>query len=488
MRNQHRSIVERWVITGQLTLESPAHFGNGEADALNDMPLQFDEVDGRPLLPGTSIAGALRNYLREREFGYGVIEDLNSPASLLFGGIRGDDEGAQSPLIVYDAVGTSAGLELRDGVAINSITRTAVDEKKFDIQLLAAGSIFDLHFELLVNEKEKDLRGLRDALFTALSGLENRHITLGARKGRGFGRCTCNNWEVKKYNLTDKEQLKKWLISERSWTDVPDLSDVSPQPGQTIGEMLNAKILAKDIRDDAVLSATFSIDGTLLIRSGFGASDEGPDTVHLHSKRLGNERPVPVIPGTSWAGILRHRALKIARTLSKNNKDNGKKSQNFIDNMFGPSEIKKNDRHTRASRVRIQELQILGSTSMVMTRVKIDRFTGSSFESALFGEQPEIGKLGDKNVRLDLTLRTPTEAEIGLLLLLLKDLWTGDLPIGGKSSVGRGRLKGLDATLDAMDNNWNFKAGKSDGLTITHDVGKLQNFVTAFKNEMEGVK
>lgn len=482
MRNQHRSIVERWVITGMLTLESPAHFGNGEADALNDMPILFNEVDGKPLLPGTSIAGALRNYLREREFGYGVKEEKNSPTSLLFGGFRGDDEGVQSPLIVHDAVGVSAGLELRDGVAIDSIRRTAIDEKKFDIQLLAAGSAFDLRFELQVNEKEKNSQELRDALVTALSGLQDRQITLGARKGRGFGQCICSNWEVQKYDLKDKEQLKKWLVSERNWADMPG---INPQSGQTLSEMLDAKILEKDIREDAVLSATFSIDGTLLIRSGFGSSDEGPDTVHLHSKRSGNETPVPVIPGTSWAGILRHRALKIARTVSKNNKE---KSQNFVDSMFGPSEIKKNDRDTRASRVRIQESQVSGSTPMVMTRVKIDRFTGSAFESALFGEQPEIGKLGDKNVKLDLTLRNPTEAETGLLLLLLKDLWTGDLPIGGESSVGRGRLKGVNATLDAMGNTWGFNAEKNEKIIITPESKLLQTYVTAFKNEMEGVQ
>ena len=479
MRNQHRSIVERWVITGKLILESPAHFGNGEADALNDMPILFGEVDGKPLLPGTSIAGALRNYLREREFGYGIKEEENSPASLLFGGFRGDDEGAQSPLIVYDAIGKSAGLELRDGVAINPATRTAIDEKKFDIQLLAAGSTFDLRFELLVNGKEKNSQELRDALFTALSGLENQQITLGARKGRGFGKCTCSNWKVQKYDLTDKGQLKAWLSSERNWVDMPG---VNSQPGQTIGEMLTANILQNDLRENAILSATFSIDGTLLIRSGFGSSDDGPDTVHLHSKRSGNEKPVPVIPGTSWAGILRHRALKIARTVS-NNKE---KSQSFIDNMFGPSEIKKNDRDTKASRVRIQESQVYGSIPMVMTRVKIDRFTGGAFESALFGEQPEIGKLGDKNVRLDLNLQNPTEAETGLLLLLLKDLWTGDLPVGGESSVGRGRLKGVTAILEAMGNEWNFKAEKNDGLTITPESKTLQGFVTAFKDEMVG--
>ena len=48
---------------------------------------------------------------------------------------------------------------------------------------------------------------------------------------------------------------------------------------------------------------------------------------------------------------------------------------------------------------------------------------------------------------MQLSLRQPKPHEVGLLLLLLKDLWTGDLPIGGESGVGRGRLAGLRAEV-----------------------------------------
>ena len=52
---------------------------------------------------------------------------------------RGDDEGEQSPLIIEDALGKATEYELRDGVKIDAKTRTAEDEKKFDMRLLAAG-------------------------------------------------------------------------------------------------------------------------------------------------------------------------------------------------------------------------------------------------------------------------------------------------------------------------------------------------------------
>jgi len=491
MTNQkHRSIRERWVIEGTLLLETPAHFGNGDVDALTDMPLLFDEVSNAPLLPGSSIAGALRNYLREVEMNYGksfpgsedkagVEKERGLLSTKLFGGYRGDDEGDQSPLIVHDAFGESTGIELRDGVKIDAETRTAEDKKKFDIQLLTAGTTFDLRFELLISE-DANVDELKKALATMLMGLTNREITLGARKRRGFGQCTVENWNVRVYDLMKPAGLKAWLASETTWAKEFPLTD---QPHVDLASLA----LKTDNRKTAKLTAEFNIDGTLLIRSGFGESDSGPDTVHLHSRHKNKDKPVPVIPGTSWAGVLRHRALKIARTVSSDKKE---LSQQFVDGIFGPSEIKQGNKDTKASRISIKESEIRESTSLVMTRVKIDRFTGGAYEGALFSEQPAIGKPdtdGQPGTRLtlDLSLRNPSNAELGLLLLLLKDLWTGDLPIGGESGIGRGRLQGKSATLTFNKHIWQFDpADEENGVKLTTDdtPDSAQVFVNDFND------
>jgi CRISPR/Cas system CSM-associated protein Csm3 (group 7 of RAMP superfamily) len=486
-RTQHRFITERWVVTGTLTLETPSHFGNGDTDELTDMPLLVDEVNNQPFLPGTSIAGALRNYLRERQLGFGKKETGASLASALFGGFRGDDEGSQSPLIVFDAPGHAAGIELRDGVAIDPETRTAADEKKFDMQLLAAGSSFDLRFELAIN---KDREKLLSALATALHGLEDRQITLGARKRRGFGQVTAGNWRVWKYNTQDHDGLLAWL-SAHDW--YPNSAE---QSGASLTEKLGTGLDNVDLRKTARLTASFSIDGTLLIRSGFGKSDSGPDMVHLHSPRPAKQERVPVIPGTSWAGVLRGRALKIARTVSNNlqAEDDGRKlfrkvdgkdvpilkAEVFVDNMFGPT-IKPGDKNVKASRVGIKESEITEVDSLVVTRVKIDRFTGGAFESALFSEQPAVGK-PETRVTLDLIVREPKLEELGVLLLLLKDLWTGDLPIGGEAGVGRGRLKGVSATL-TTEGEWNFKAD-GEKVNVTPSADELEKWVILFNEEL----
>ena len=149
-----RQIVRRILVEGDLVLQTPAHFGNGEVEGTTDMPLLVDPVEGKALLTGASLAGALRNYLWESEQGYGVEyaaqKHSQALAVQLFGGARGDPEGLQSPLIVEDALGPSPEVELRDGVRIDPATRTAAAEAKFDMELLRVGTTFPLRFELLV--------------------------------------------------------------------------------------------------------------------------------------------------------------------------------------------------------------------------------------------------------------------------------------------------------------------------------------------------
>jgi CRISPR/Cas system CSM-associated protein Csm3 (group 7 of RAMP superfamily) len=424
-----------------------------------------------------------RNYLREVEEGYGVEypgydDDAAKKAeaklysSLLFGASRYDDSGSQSPLIIHDALGIAKGIELRDGVAIDPETRTAEDGAKFDIQLLSAGSTFKLQFELLISKNDNEEELLK-ALTTTLQGLEEGQITLGARKRRGYGECKVENWTVQQYKLEEKKDLLAWLSNERSWKTE---STTEAKNGESIKELLGSE-LVKDAREYLHLKAIFGIEGTLLIRSGSNTVDAAPDSVHMHARHKSGGA-VPVIPGTSWAGVLRHRALKIAHTVSDYDK---KLSQKFIDNLFGPSETE-DKKDVRASRVTFKETEIKKSEALVITRVKIDRFTGGAYEGALFSEQPTIGT-DETEVTLDLYLRTPKEADAGLILLLLKDLWTGDLPIGGQSGVGRGRLKGKRATLTGKLGKWNFKAD-GEKVIVSPETNELEKYVKAFNTAL----
>jgi CRISPR/Cas system CSM-associated protein Csm3 (group 7 of RAMP superfamily) len=516
-----REIIERIVVEGDLVLLTPTSLGNGDSDGLTDMSLLLDEYEGKALLTGTSTAGALRNYLRECLLNFGaseesqykdgkgnrlkvkdangnIVKDANGKSinislpivTQLFGSLE-DEDGAQSLLIIDDALSNAKPTtELRDGVRINYATRTAEDKAKFDLELLEAGTTFKLRFELLISEGQ-NRNDLVSAFATALQGFENSEIFLGARKRRGYGECKISKWRVKPFELiaNDKKGLIDWLRN-----GAKPLADLAIAEKDSIELALSFSPI-QDRREYFEMTACFALDGSMLIRSGSrlqGVRDKGqPDAVHLRSNRNGNSKAI--VSGTSLAGVLRHRAVKICNTISNGN------GEKFVEKMFGV-DMKNNTKETFASRLEVRETEIDESktNSLVQTRVKIDRFTGGAYEGALFDAAPVFAKSNEKAIELSLKLRSVrltkdeedkekeqrTKAEIGLLLLLLKDLWTSDLAIGGESSIGRGRLKGISANLHYRKNDnefWKISLKETDKINVQLEAGNLPNGETEIK-------
>ncbi|YAF95634.1 MAG: RAMP superfamily CRISPR-associated protein [Nodularia sp. CChRGM 3473] len=462
-RNQ-RHITDRIIIRGTLVLDTPTCLGSGDTEGDTDLVILRDSVEDKALLMGSSIAGALRNYLRDYEYGYNSKE-----ISVLFGGQRSDEEGEQSPLIINDALSnTTPHVELRDGVKINSVTRTAEDRQKYDLELLEAGTQFDLCFELLI---ENNREQLIKELVIVLQGLENGTISIGMKKQRGFGRCHVKEWQVWQFDLQKYDDMIVWLTFPHWTTDF--LTEYRTY--KSIADALSVSLDEKDKRDRLTINATFTLATPLLIRSGQASSDKAPDVVHLKSRRDGEFQPV--LSGTSLAGVLSHRADRIINTLQKNT--------NIIDEIFGVNFSKDKTKKAKASRLIVHESVVKETTDLVQNRIAIDRFTGGALHGALFNEQPIFGS-DTTELKLELELRQPKPYEIGLLLLLIKDLWTGDLAVGGTSSVGRGRLQGKEAIITLASENkiWKItQASKNEPLTIDN-AEDLEKFVDALNEEV----
>jgi len=478
--NRHqRPITKRIIIRGTLILDTPTCLGSGDADSPTDLPLIRDSISNHALLTGSSIAGALRNYLREYKHGYDVDEPKSdlAPSLSLFGGTRRDPDGEQSPLIINDAISSNIPqVELRDGVRINGKTGTADEGAKYDLELLEAGTQFPLYFELLV-QKEADEAELKKALAIALRGLEKGEISLGMKKRRGFGRCHVEKWQVWEFDLRNPKEQIEWLKFDH-WTR--ELSN-KRKSFESIVVALGGVSLKEQVdqRDRLLIHATFKLASPLLIRSGQDLVQNkfSPDVVHLHSQRKGKLQPI--VSGTSLAGVLWHRAERIVNTLGKD--------LTIVYDLFG--KVDENTKQAKSSRFVIDDSVIENTAELVQSRIAIYRFTGGAYHGALFSEQPIFGiekaeeekknKKGkekskpshkNKHIELKLELRKPEKYEIGLLMLLLKDLWTQDLPVGGTSSIGRGRLQGVEATI-----TWQQPAEKLEPKwVISQSNGKLE--------------
>ena len=82
-------------------------------------------------------------------------------------------------------------------------------------------------------------------------------------------------------------------------------------------------------------------------------------------------------------------------------------------------------------------------------------------------------------------MRQPKDYEIGLLLLLLKDLWTSDLAVGGTSSIGRGRLQGREATIKFDNKTWTIIQNSSDESLTIDNPEELEKFISALRQEVK---
>lgn len=452
------AVVRRLYACGKWKLGSVAHFG-GDETGVADMCLLRD-AKGNPFIPAASIAGAARSFLaRQCQSWTDYKKGKESREFKNFFGDSGKDD-PMSALFVADAacVPKWATTSIRDGVRVNTKSGSAADKAKFDVEVLERGTEFELSFECVICESD-DQSKFEELFVALLHGFQEGDIRLGARTRRGYGRGKVESWEIRDLEMNKPEDVMSWLYGD------------FPNGSEEKCEVSSSELTDK--RRYFQIEADFNLRTSLLIRS-VSEDPEAPDMVHLQS--AGEF----VVPGTSFAGTFRHRSMLIAKTIGWH--------ESAVSEMFGPvhkqderrEEIKQTD--LWASRVWIEEQLVKDVEDRWQDRVAIDRFTGGSLQSALFNEKPvypvSIPDLEEKasasNLRLILTLEEPEKAEIGLLLLTLRDFWYGHAALGGETSNGRGTLQGIKAQVwfkdsDAPDAKiWNF-SHKDGRMTLDEE-------------------
>jgi CRISPR/Cas system CMR subunit Cmr4 (Cas7 group RAMP superfamily) len=477
---ESRGVVDRWIIEGNLAVTSPALL-RGAWDPDTDVPLALHPTDGRPFLPGDGLAGAFRSFLHDFEFGYfsDVVSSRTSLAAILLGGEQGDDEGEQSALIVDDAlsVTTSHQSERRDWVRIAPDSGTAEDKLKFDGEALAAGHVFRLRLELTIT-RETSPRA-KPALGLLLRALESGEIRVGGGRSRGFGRTTLEkDWKAGTFDLRRPTKLRAWLLLDPR-DPLPD-SDSDRQRVYTEAIEPSRAMDPEDRRDRLHLRAWFGLEDSLLVRSTHPTGTQAPDADVGPTRSWRNGTATEVIPGTSIAGALRARAAQIALSHGL---------VGIVEELFGPPPGSK---ALSQSRLEVEESVVpVGPLSAAVRQVQaqtaIDAWTGGTldgalrFEEALYSNDKWVPDTAHQAIQLDIIVRAPSKPGAGLLLFLLKDLWTGDIAVGAGQGMGRGRLAGLEASFrDWSRGKWN------QSFTIrAAENGSLQGHLQEFETKAE---
>lgn len=421
-----------WEIGAVLTLDSAAHFAHAAAE----LPFHIGpRVSGGHALaiPGNSLAGALRAHL---EAAMGGSEDslFQTALAALFGTDHGGDH-APGALLIHDAVhcpGQTVTSYPARGAGIDPESATPANSQSWERDCLFPGQRFAVRFSLTI---PGDSSG--DAMLSLLlSGLESfasGEIRVGTAKSRGLGRISCSDWRARKFPLGNAGEWNTWLASDHLDPFAGSQSAPHPSPFDAVRAAGAGTFVrpAPLVRRRAVIEAAVTFSGPILI-AGSDAEPSAPDRAHSY------RGDAPVIPASSLAGAFRARALRIARTVRKSHGD----GDAWVSRLFGTGEPRghrnRNAAPSAPSRAIFSDAFIDGSRPSRTTRAPLDRFLQSQVSADNPIDQPESG--GRSSLRIELP--DWDEPELGLLLLVLKDLLTEDLPLGGGKSIGRGLVRG----------------------------------------------
>ena len=185
------------------------------------------------------------------------------------------------------------------------------------------------------------------------------------------------------------------------------------------------------------IEVPLKMKGGISIRQ-YAAKKNEPDFVQLtdHGK--------PVIPGSSFAGAIRHRIKEILEQLAENGTELPYNVQKIIDISFGYVDGVK----ACASNIIISEAEIKGARPLTMMRTGVSRFESAVKDGALYKEKTYVD--GELVLRLAVRKGIMPEDEkwiLGILLLALKDLQNGFLAVGGQTAIGRGLFEDNGAIL-----------------------------------------
>ncbi len=447
--------VDRWRLTGTIRTLSPVHVGDGgeasrEKRSNEAVPARFATVfadyAGRPILPASSIKGALRAWARAHGIGDARTDGI-------FGHI-----GEGSGVTIHDAVLTKSaqpvgqetrysywnsvrGTALLPHVVIDPRTGAAAEKLLYHVEFVPAGSEFTLR---LTGQGISD--EVRRTLLYILEQAFKSHI----RPAR-LGREIANGWGNVEWQAGDVEvlNLPQWLAGPaKHWCDALTRLN-EPERGAWLAPALPSTTRSAD--QSVIVRLRLHFEGPMLINDPTRerkADSKGRGAVgRAVVRRLDG---LPYLPASSIRGAFRARARRIWQTLawggSQDLKDEGQQSSapqkaseqslaSFL-KMFGATGWR--------SPFEIGDFDLDGvEHEHVQEFVAIDRFTGSVAGDKKYNAHGLLRPIfhGDVRIRADRWKSAGAGPWTWLLLLwTLRDWAEGDGSIGSGSAKGWGRF------------------------------------------------
>ncbi|MGB3517666.1 MAG: RAMP superfamily CRISPR-associated protein [Elainellaceae cyanobacterium] len=470
-----RTLNRRIRIKGTLVAQCPVHVGGISRDPEIDLALAIDG-QGRYYIPGTSLAGALRAWMAAVgdettiDFLWGTLKGKKPNGNDKQPGAKGKKPNHASFVLIEDAPITNVIPEVRDGVGIDRFLGSAANLVKYDQAILPRGSKIPLEMTVELQDNDKS-DSILELLKDTLTALQNRELRLGASKTRGMGRVELQSLSISEQRLDTAKGMLQALRKQGEGLDVSTLSQsntLQPRP-----------------------RLSFTIHWTPIDALMVKAETDGIVVDHLPLvSAIDADNLAFVLPGSSIKGALRTQAERIVRTVKQieipdttdpNRRFMNQLEQNsLIMNLFGrAARVERNGNGKSNQLGRIGALAVddcyaqsafderawnkiaSSTTSEDLDKalkedaklsetqqgfhVAIDRWTGGAADGLLYSTLEPMGiDWEPMTIALDLKQLEKNQENasvaIALLLLVLRDLIAGRIPLGYATNRGMGAI------------------------------------------------
>lgn len=458
MQANHSTLPLRAFARITLETHTPLHIGSGKEAAIADAGVVTD-ANGLPAIPGTSLAGVLRDLARQNAMDcdsiFGSITGHGSRVSISWAHIHDANDQPVDQILDAtpwpDAVLNNAIAPLlRDHVKLDH-RGVAMKNAKFDELSVQVGHRFTFTLELLP-ARGQDRDALQAEFLQLLELSTCNSFRLGGKTRRGFGSV---------HVVEEQLQFRVFDLSIPS-----DFDDWLELPSRLDRPLPNADKWQSSLSNEVQAAQFTSIELKLKPRFfwffGGGTESEGSDMSPVRETRITwkdgkgsvTKESWLLMPASSVKGALSHRVAFhdnrlrghcVEETTATSGSDNPS-----VQLLFGFVEQRK------AQRGRIIMDDCLIDPSKVkekkINHVKIDRFTGGAWPQALFDETSLFSpdESITLHIHLDLNIEDFEQKENEWLKAMqalnraLRDLAQGHLPLGSGSGRGHGRFEATE--------------------------------------------
>lgn len=463
---------------------SPLHVGAGGGTIGPDQILAVDTA-GNHIVPGTSLAGALRSrYAATRP---------ESTVEALFGFVGRDGSGHASRVAIGDGalqLPAHAGPQALTSVAIDRISSTAADRYLHDRVVLPAGTRLTTMVEVDDVEVDDHGHGVRATeILELLAGIRQvgdkgsrSPLRLGAATTRGLGEMELDvaASTIEDLDLTSSDVLEH-LYGQPAPRPLADRLPERAADGTTVR-----------------VEVAFTPRGPLMVRGDHATTYKAVPRFVFRDGRW-----TPVLPGSSIKGVLRQAAERIVATVLDRDVVDPVAADDprllleqhdlpLVDRLFGSVKrtvdaadgvgrrgaLYVTDVHATSAEHRISDgdlADLLDNTLPApagfqrAVHVALDRFTGGAAEHLLYDTLEPHGvswepitievdprRLGGGSEMLE------SSAALGLLLLVIGELQAGMHAFGAFAERGHGDIVVQQVTVTgSLDHDGSDAAGQA---------------------------